>query len=366
MADIWYYTMDGQRMGPAAPSELRKLIARGLLKANDLVWHPDMPNWTPVAMSRDLMGDDRFALRTAETIAPVVEPAPDKDIDDFRPRRRTAGADLVNDPPELGFSTRLRQRPPAKGSAFKTSAVIVGTLLSLVLTGVGLYYALPRTSGGALRVRNFKGPRNNPLDFTIVLFPSQREKSLLPLDADCMYEVIVKSEPASNIILFVRDDTDALMAKDTNLGPEAYVAICTRKRGNYELEVKNESGVVTKLHVAVVRRELRVAPDAPTPKVWQGSFTVDKLDVGAQHSELVPLAAGRHTISMTSEPNDGVNDVDVWVTRLSDGVRVGQDLTFGPRGEVILLAQANDQYRISVDNPIGSKETASNIVVRYK
>src|SRR5579871_5428967 len=45
MADLWFYTTDGQAKEPVNAAELREMSMRGALKPTDLVWSEGMPQW---------------------------------------------------------------------------------------------------------------------------------------------------------------------------------------------------------------------------------------------------------------------------------------------------------------------------------
>src|SRR5688500_11000971 len=64
--DIWYYTRNGERIGPVTELELSNIVARGDLRPHDLVWKAGMPQWVQL----------RFAEGLPE--APPPEPASDR------------------------------------------------------------------------------------------------------------------------------------------------------------------------------------------------------------------------------------------------------------------------------------------------
>jgi hypothetical protein len=47
MAIEWHYAKNGTQHGPVAAESLQDLLRRGELKADDLVWHDELPEWTP-------------------------------------------------------------------------------------------------------------------------------------------------------------------------------------------------------------------------------------------------------------------------------------------------------------------------------
>src|SRR4051812_15634803 len=91
MADQWYYTDQGQQMGPVSTEELKRYAASGRLQPGDLVWKDGMPKWVPVSS----VGE--FAVRQAAVAEPIPFETPDRRrdrepadryFDDDRPRRR--------------------------------------------------------------------------------------------------------------------------------------------------------------------------------------------------------------------------------------------------------------------------------------
>lgn len=53
MDDLWYYTRQGQRIGPVSTEQLKQLAAAGQLAADDHIWNQGMASWTP---ARDING----------------------------------------------------------------------------------------------------------------------------------------------------------------------------------------------------------------------------------------------------------------------------------------------------------------------
>ena len=41
----WFYASEGQQKGPLPEAQLRDLIARGMVRADTLVWTEGMPGW---------------------------------------------------------------------------------------------------------------------------------------------------------------------------------------------------------------------------------------------------------------------------------------------------------------------------------
>ena len=45
----WYYSINGERLGPVAQAEFEKLVTDGVVKAETLVWRQGMAEWLPYA-----------------------------------------------------------------------------------------------------------------------------------------------------------------------------------------------------------------------------------------------------------------------------------------------------------------------------
>ncbi len=92
MADQWYYTEQGQQVGPVSEADLRRYAAAGRLQPHDLVWKEGMPRWVPAEAVPE------FAFRAEEPQAPAApsrraptaadRPRPRHDDFDDRPRPR--------------------------------------------------------------------------------------------------------------------------------------------------------------------------------------------------------------------------------------------------------------------------------------
>lgn len=48
MADEWYYSKRGQRVGPVSEAQLNQLVASGQIQPPDLVWKQGMAQWVQV------------------------------------------------------------------------------------------------------------------------------------------------------------------------------------------------------------------------------------------------------------------------------------------------------------------------------
>jgi len=92
MAEEWYYSNNGQQMGPVSEADLRALANDGGLKPTDLVWTDGMSAWTPASATRGFFAS-AAAVPAAAQVAPQPKTRPRyddrwEDEDDYRPHRR--------------------------------------------------------------------------------------------------------------------------------------------------------------------------------------------------------------------------------------------------------------------------------------
>lgn len=71
MADQWYYSQQGQRLGPVAEEQLKALAASGQLKPTDKVWKKGMAGWQAVSEVEGLIPEP------AHDEPPPIPPEPD-------------------------------------------------------------------------------------------------------------------------------------------------------------------------------------------------------------------------------------------------------------------------------------------------
>ena len=65
MADQWFYTIRGERYGPASEALLKTLADRGEFKPTDLVWKEGLASWIPA------QSIPRLFTRTSPTLPPL-------------------------------------------------------------------------------------------------------------------------------------------------------------------------------------------------------------------------------------------------------------------------------------------------------
>ncbi|NBT14300.1 MAG: DUF4339 domain-containing protein, partial [Planctomycetia bacterium] len=56
VTDEWFYRRDGQQFGPVSSRKLLRLVLRGEVGADDMLWREGMPGWRRAGDSKTLFG----------------------------------------------------------------------------------------------------------------------------------------------------------------------------------------------------------------------------------------------------------------------------------------------------------------------
>ena len=56
----WYYSAQGQQVGPVDENAFRELVASGQIQPATLVWHSELPNWKPLSEVDSASGPTMF------------------------------------------------------------------------------------------------------------------------------------------------------------------------------------------------------------------------------------------------------------------------------------------------------------------
>ena len=78
---IWFYSINGQQLGPVEEPELRALIASGKVSSQDMVWREGTPQWIPasaanLALGHPLPAGSLLEAAAAPDAASASMPAP--------------------------------------------------------------------------------------------------------------------------------------------------------------------------------------------------------------------------------------------------------------------------------------------------
>ncbi len=219
MAGVWYYTQNGQQMGPVSDDDLRRLAGSGALKPTELVWKEGMANWTSAASVRGLFPQRTPAATGSVAAAPdVYHAAPPAS------ERRTPPPDEEED---------LAPRPRRK----RKKGSNIGLIIGLVGGGVALVFLL--VVGGVAAVLLFasasytaEGTRSwNLAENQDVTFP-------IYFKAGHKVEIEVKSTGRSDVDLFVYDG-DQLIVQDDGPSSNCFVSFVPSVSKTYQVKVWN-------------------------------------------------------------------------------------------------------------------------------
>ncbi|HEX3151138.1 MAG TPA: GYF domain-containing protein [Gemmataceae bacterium] len=85
MSQEWYYSIDGDRQGPVAAADLKKLADAGTLKEADLVWKDGMADWVA---AKSIKGLFNGAAASPSKSGEQAKARPVDDDEEDRPRSR--------------------------------------------------------------------------------------------------------------------------------------------------------------------------------------------------------------------------------------------------------------------------------------
>jgi hypothetical protein len=236
MADEWYYTIQGQQMGPVSTAELRQLAAQQRLQPTDLVWKEGMPKWVPAANTQGL-----FASAAPARAEPLASSAlPPADYDD-RPRRRRRDPDDRDEVDDYEERPRRRRRARS-GGGMSTGVVllIVGGVALLCLVGVGVL---------VLIIVAANRPASGPGTYTVDLGPGQADTRLIHFNQGQMVEIRVNSDFNTDVDLFVEDQRGFRVAFDDRISSDCFVRFSAPVTGNYRVTVVNLGRIRNTSHV---------------------------------------------------------------------------------------------------------------------
>ena len=127
----WFYLRAGEQVGPLAGSAIRRLVASGQVGRDDLVYHPDFADWTPVGHApalAPLLPREAPPTRAVEVAAAPANVAIDE----------TDGGESLTSAAQTAIMARLHSAPAATDEAptitGRTPLAVVGMILGIALT----------------------------------------------------------------------------------------------------------------------------------------------------------------------------------------------------------------------------------------
>jgi hypothetical protein len=275
MADDWYYSNNGQQMGPVSGAQLRQLAASGRLARTDLVWTPGMSHWAPAESTRGLFP----AAFSAQVLPPVK----------FSPQ---ALLDLQARPLDKGnFQNRTDFRRGTGGMGTGGKVALIGGVIALFLLPVVLtvvWMAIvamepeppqmvfrpmpgqapkfqqqfgneppPRT-----RTRDFKGtprklePGGNLSYEASIRFRGQDDVQRVHLEEKQKVQILVTTKQWAgdgipDVDLYIVDPSGKEVARDIAPLKDCKVVFFTPSTGLYEIQVNLDSGAAVQCTVTI-------------------------------------------------------------------------------------------------------------------
>jgi hypothetical protein len=99
MSEQWYYSHEGQELGPVSAAQLKQLAEDGSLKATDLVWREGMDDWAPAGQVKGLVAafvPDAPPSRGGAKAAPVIDTKGESGVaKNYRQRKGPGLSELV-------------------------------------------------------------------------------------------------------------------------------------------------------------------------------------------------------------------------------------------------------------------------------
>lgn len=228
MADLWYYTSEGQPKDPVSREELKQLAARGLLKPTDLVWAEGMPKWIRAGSAEGLFtgAESVRASRSERSPGAAAEEAEAAPIDEEerRPRRRRDRDRWEDEDDYEPAPRRRRQRGMGPGAKV---AIILGSIFGfLLIVGVVIFLI-----AGA-------GPRQ-PGEYSVSLGAQRQDSRRFEFRSGVQYRITVTSDKNSDVDILIFDSSNRIVAGDESIGPNSLVIWAPATAGSYRVDIRN-------------------------------------------------------------------------------------------------------------------------------
>ena len=153
MAEEWFYTNDGQQMGPVSIASLRELANKGGLQPSDLVWTEGMSTWMPANATRGLFPSPRPGAVAAPHVPEVKPSAPPRVVDD-RPMIRLHERRFDRRPMPVGMST---------GTKILIGLGIAGVVSLVLLVGFLMLVSIITEAADQARYQSQGGRNRQPV-----------------------------------------------------------------------------------------------------------------------------------------------------------------------------------------------------------
>lgn len=355
MADLWYYTSEGQPMDPISRDELKQLATRGILKPTDLVWTEGMPKWIRASSAEGLFAEGG-AIRAGQAeraarVVPASEPAarPMDDEEDRRPRRRRE-RDRWEEEDEYEVAPRRRQRGMGAGAKV---AIILGCVFGfLVIAGVVIFLIAG------------SGPQQ-PGNYSVSLGAQRQDSRRFEFKSGVQYRITVTSDKNSDVDILIFDNGNRIVAGDESIGPNSLVVWAPASAGSYRVDIRNLGPGGNRSHVKFEEMPLAQAPPPAfkPPDMKMPVFKDGKIDF--KMPEFKPPNFNQPPINIAGKvvftAQDQLTRTDPLDTVRRGGTRCkvyNVALTAAKRYSIVLESQAFDAFLRLED--AGRKQLAMN------
>lgn len=242
MANLWYYTKNGQQMAPVAAEELKRLAVAGELKPTDLVWREGMANWVQASATPGLFPKSAAQPRSASRAEANVQPrsqaaaAPRSTKADDYSVPDTEVIDYDDEPIE-DEEEEVERRPRRKKRRRKQSGPGVGLIIGMIAGGILLLGGL---IAGLIFLIGFSGTSDTG-SRSWTLSTNQKSTYNLTFKAKHRIEVRVNTRSGqADIDLFVFDGNNRV-AWDEGLSSNCFVSFVPPTTRTYRVEVWNRN-----------------------------------------------------------------------------------------------------------------------------
>src|SRR6516225_2673607 len=249
MAELWYYTRDGQAQDPVPKGELAQLAGAGLLNPTDLVWTEGMPQWVRASSAPGIFAEDAL---TAPARSPAGQSSRRSAVYDLEAPRRVVEKDLETRAETRGGRNRRgdeyedgtdqdydddydRPARRKRGLSAGAKAGIIAGILVTVLLVVGVVLLIALNGAGNTRSFSLAAPQQNAGRVA-----SPRQDFQIPFKGGNKVEIWVKSTGQSDIDLYVYDANNRRVEFDDGDSADCYVCFRAVKSQNYRVEIRNE------------------------------------------------------------------------------------------------------------------------------
>ncbi len=157
MAQDWYYTVNGEQVGPVTPADLKKAVTDGTIQPSDMVWKEGMAEWVEAQTIKGLFASNGSKAEPSKSAKAAPQ---EEEAEEDRPKKAIRKANQDDDDYDDRDDDDDRPKKSKKGrgmSGFNAEEVrstkMTAGLLGLFGGGLGLHkFYLGKTTPGILNL----------------------------------------------------------------------------------------------------------------------------------------------------------------------------------------------------------------------